>query len=334
MGREVRRVWGVDTNGAIWHGRLDDESGGAMVVSAGAKSGMVHCGREVTASEVELILQTVELFPNLARNELAETVCELMDWRAATGRNKLTACSDLLERLEAEGLVTLPEKRGYRSSSTRRPARTARTDATAAVAGSLAELGAVRLEAIAAGSEDEALWNEYVERYHYLGYRKPFGCPLRYFAHSDRGVLGCVLLAGAAKAITVRDEWIGWTAEQRLRNLPWVVNNTRFLVLPWVRVRHLASHVLGKVARQVADDWHQRWGYRPLLMETFVDPARFSGTCYRAAGWEELGRTTGEGLVRPGRSYSTTPKLVLVRPLDRDFRAKLCGDQLQGAVWE
>lgn len=138
----------------------------------------------------------------------------------------------------------------------------------------------------------------------------------------------------ASRRITVRDQWIGWTAEQRLRNLPWVVNNTRFLILPWVRVRHLASHVLGMVARQVADDWYQRWGYRPLLMETFVDPARFSGTCYRAAGWKELGRTTGEGLIRPGRSYSATPKLVFVRSLDRGFRAKLCSDQLQGAVEE
>jgi hypothetical protein len=305
-----------------------------MVLSGGAESGMVHCGREVTASEVELIRQMVELFPNLRRNELAATVCEHMGWRAATGRSKLTACLRLLERLEAEGLVTLPEKRGYRTFRARGPVRSARTDPRAEVAVSLTELGTVRLEVVPARSEDEAMWNEYVARYHYLGYRKPFGCPLRYFAHSERGVLGCMLFAGAAKAITVRDEWIGWTAEQRLRNLPWVVNNTRFLILPWVRVRHLASHVLGMVARQVVDDWSDRWGYRPLLMETFVDPARFSGTCYRAAGWLELGRTTGEGLVRRGSTYSTTPKLVLVRPLDRGFRAKLCGDQLQGVVGE
>jgi hypothetical protein len=306
-----------------------------MTVSESHSPRVIQGGREVTTEELEQIRATVELFPNLARSELAHTVCEHLGWRAATGKNKLTACLTLLERLEAQGLVTLPVKCRYvRSGKSAGPLMPAGAEARAEVVGGLAELGRVWLEIAASGGEEEGLWNEYVERYHYLGYRKPFGCPLRYFVQSERGVLGCVLLAGAAKAITVRDEWIGWTAEQRLRHLPWVVGNTRFLILPWVQVPHLASRVLGMVGRQVAGDWHRRWGYRPVLMETFVDPARFRGTCYEAAGWVNLGLTTGRGLARAGRSYTTTPKLVFVRPLHRDFRAKLCSEGLEGRVSE
>jgi len=300
-------------------------------MSEGKSSGIIQGDRKITEEEVELIQETVRLFPNLARFEVAGTVCEHLGWRAATGGNKVTACLKLLERLEEQGLIRLPAKhRREKSRKPRRPAKTERTAPGAEVSGTLAEVGRVWLEVPGRRGEEERLWNEYVDRYHYLGYHKPFGCPLRYLVQSEGGVLGCVLLAGAAKAITVRDEWIGWTAEQRLRNLPWVVNNSRFLILPWVQVRHLASHVLGMVARQVVEDWYQRWGYRPVLMETFVDPERFRGTCYQAAGWEKLGRTTGEGLVRAGQTYTTTPKLVFVRPLDREFRAKLCSEGLVG----
>lgn len=287
---------------------------------------VVQSGRKITPEEVEQIRLTVELFPNLARWELAETLCEHLGWRTAAGGNKADACMKLLERLEQQGLISIPARRwkwGPRSPGD--PPMTDRTTARAEVTGALAELGRVWLD-VAGRGEEEALWNEYMARHHYLGYHKPFGCPLRYFVRSREGVLGCVLLAGPAKAVAVRDRWIGWTREQRTANLPWVVNNTRYLILPWVHVRHLASHVLGMVARQVAGDWYQRWGYRPVLMETFVDPSRFRGTCYRAAGWVELGRTTGQGLAREGRTYKTTPKTVLVRPLDPGFRAKLCSE--------
>ena len=178
------------------------------------------------------------------------------------------------------------------------------------------------------------LWNEYVDRYHPLGYRKPFGFRMRYFIQSAHGYLGCVLLSGAAKSLGVRDGWITWTDAERLKNLPWVINNSRFLVFPWVCVQHLASHVLGQLARRVREDWEEQFGYQPVLMETFVNPAHFAGTCYRAAGWTLLGHTTGEGLRRPGREYTTTPKQILVRPLVRDFREQLCSDRLLEMVDE
>jgi hypothetical protein len=142
--------------------------------------------------------------------------------------------------------------------------------------------------------------------------------------------LGCILLSGAAKVLRERDRWIGWSDRQRLANLPWVVNNSRFLIFPWVRVANLASHALGHLARRAAEDWEVRWGYRPLLLETFVDPAHFRGSCYRAAGWTLLGRTSGEGLVRPAKQYRTSPKLIFAKALQADFRALLGSNQLKG----
>jgi hypothetical protein len=196
---------------------------------------------------------------------------------------------------------------------------------------SLSELDAVHLR-LASEAEERSVWNDAVERYHLLGYKKPFGYWARYFIESEGHWLGCLLLSGAAKALTARDRWIGWNDRQRLKNLPWVLNNSRFLLFPWVEVANLASHVLGQLARRVGDDWQARWGYRPLLLETFVDPARFRGSCYRASGWALLGRTSGEGLVRPGKRYQTSPKLIFAKPLQADFRALLCSNRLKGTA--
>jgi hypothetical protein len=300
-------------------------------MGTGVESGLVQAGRAITAAEVALIRETVELLSALSRKELARTICDHLGWYAASGSPKEEACLKLLGRLEAKGLVQLPRKREPAARS-RQPVGlewTERTRPAAPVVGELREVGSVWLET-AGSSESVALWNEYVGRHHYLGYKPPFGCHVRYFVRCREGDLGCVLLAGAAKAIAVRDRWIGWTKAQRLRNLGWVVNNVRFLVFPWVRVAHLASHVLGQVARQVGEDWQARWGYRPLLLETFVDPARYRGTCYRASGWELLGETTGEGKPRRGKTYQTTVKLVYVRPLREGARELLCSPALVG----
>ncbi|MBW2164198.1 MAG: DUF4338 domain-containing protein, partial [Deltaproteobacteria bacterium] len=171
-------------------------------------------------------------------------------------------------------------------------------------------------------------------RYHYLGYKKPFGYVLRYFIVSEQGFLGCLMFAGASKALAARDRWIGWTQIQRLRNLAWVINNSRFLIFPWVQVKNLASHILGRVARRVREDWQERGGYSPVLAETFVDPQYYGGICYKAANWQYLGMTTGEGLVRKGRTYTTTSKKIFVKPLVKDWQFFLCSEQLEGRVDE
>ena len=289
--------------------------------------------REISAEDIADMRAVAKRFPGLSRTELTYTLCEHLDWLTPAGQPKLTACAKLLARLEAAGELSLPSLRkqhnqpGPRRVAAWRPS--ARTDPAAPFERCLSEIDPVRLR-LASGAQDESLWNDSVERYHPLGYKKPFGYRARYFIESGSHPLGCVLLAGAAKALGARDRWIGWTDRQRLKNLPWVVDNSRYLIFPWVKVANLASHVLAQLARQVGDDWAVRWGYRPLLLETFVDPTHFRGSCYRAAGWTLLGRTSGDGLVRPGKRYRTSPKLIFAKALQADACARLCSNQLEG----
>jgi len=301
-----------------------------MSIQKEASNCVVRCGRQITAEEIESAQETVRLCAGLSRDELAETICEHWGWVTASGAGKVTACLKVLEELERNGQIHLPAK--HKHFSTECVRGTVHTQRTAppkeVLVGKLADVTPVRLEIVV--SRDQAkLWNEYLDRHHYLGYRKPFGCTLRYFIVCEKGLLGCLLIAGATRAIKARDEWIGWSMLRRQENLPWVINNTRFLIFPWVEVQHLASHVLGQLAKRVRSDWQQRWGYEPLLMETFVDPAQYSGTCYRAAGWIELGRTTGRGLRHAGEDYTSSPKLIYVKPLSKDFRETLCVEPLQ-----
>jgi hypothetical protein len=273
---------------------------------------------------LEEIRETVATFCLLSREELSMTICEHLSWYSASGSPKSDACLKLLEKLEAKGFLKLPEKRVYPPSRRRaKPSRTERTNPSSAIECNLTEVGSIRLELVREREETQ-LWNEYVDRYHYLGYKAPFGCYARYFVDSERGKLGCLLFSGAAKSLGQRDRWIGWNEKSRLSNLGLVLNNTRFVIFPWVRVKNLASHVLGSAARRIVADWQQRWSYRPVLLETFVDPGYFDGTCYRAANWQYIGMTTGEGLVRKGWSYTTSPKKIFVKPLADDFRTVLC----------
>jgi hypothetical protein len=292
---------------------------------------MFQSDREITREELDEIQETVRFFPALSRSELAQTICEHLGWFTATGGYKTDACLKLLSRLEGKGRLRLPPKRAISPQRHAPIALTPRTGPRTEIGGSIAEVGPVSVAAVN-GREQAALWNEYVSRYHCLGYRKPFGCFLSYFIESPHGILGCLLFQGAAKALKARDEWIGWTQDQRLRNLPWVINNSRFLVFPWVKVKNLGSHILGQTLRRIRDDWLKRWGYRPLLVETFVDPERYEGSSYKAANWHYLGMTTGRGLPRNGRRYTTSPKKIFVRPLAADFRALLCSEHLQGRV--
>jgi hypothetical protein len=204
--------------------------------------------------------------------------------------------------------------------------QTKNTEAGELLAGSVGTLGPFRVVPVTE-KEKIGLWNEYVNRYHYLGYKQPFGCSVRYFITSEHGKLGCLLFSGAAKGLRERDKWLGWSKDERLKNLGLVINNSRFLIFPWVKIKYLASHVLGQAVRRVCDDWQQRWGYRPVVVETFVDPERYTGTCYRAANWLYVGDTTGTGLARQGKSYTSSPKKIFVLPLVPDFRTVLCSNK-------
>lgn len=291
---------------------------------------MTHCGREISAEEIGQIQETVGLCRGLSRRELAQTIAEHLQWYRASGTNKEDACIKLLEKLELKGLLRLPAKR-------RRPKPrvetvklfTAQAEPQPEIVCPLKDLGSVKLEVVS-DKDTGMLWQAYVARYHYLGYKKPFGYTLRYFIQSPRGRLGCILYSGAGKCMGARERWIGWTDRQRLRNLPWVINNSRYLIFPWVKVANLASHVLGQISRQIRGHWQESWGYSPVLMETFVDPRHYQGSCYQAANWQYVGMTTGQGLVRAGKRYHTSAKKIFLKPLVGNYRDLLCSQKLVG----
>ena len=287
---------------------------------------VVQCGRRFSEQQIAQVCETVTLCADLSLTELVATICEHLGWYTAGGGLKEEACEKLLVKLQAQGLLRLPKKRVVRRSK-QRIGTTGRTDPRPAIHGSLSDVGTLRLEPIEGAGKK--LFNEYLQRYHPLGYRQPFGYRMRYFIETDRGKLGCLLLSGAAKSLGARDRWIGWTESQRLQRLAWVVNLSRHLIFPWVEVRNLSSHVLGLLCRRVAGDWERRWGYRPVLLETFVDTERFAGTCYRAAGWQYLGLTTGRGKADQTGKPNRSIKAVWGLPLDGDFRRLLATGSIE-----
>jgi hypothetical protein len=290
---------------------------------------IIQCGRKISDQEIEQIKETVDLCWRLSRYELARTIAENLGWYTASGSLKVDACVKLLEKLQAEGVLQLAEKRCLSKPNKRSIPITPRSAPAADIDCKLKQLDFVKLQ-IVSGAQETKLWQEYVKRYHYLGYKKPFGYYLHYFIGSDRGILGCLLFSGAAKSIGVRDRWIGWTPAQRLRNLAWVINNSRFLIFPWVKVTNLASHVLGQIHKHIREHFKQRWGFCPVLLETFVDPQHYRGICYQAANWRYLGMTSGLGLVRQGKSYATSAKKIFVKPLVKEYRQLLCCEDLVG----
>jgi len=289
-------------------------------------------GRLFGAEDFAYAQQMVRQLSSFSRREIAETLCEHWNWYTASGGYKALACEALLRELEARQLLRLPPSKPTASGP---PRRVVIPDVPANfhITCDLKALGSVRL-VLASDKEQKALLNEYLHQYHYLGYKRPFGNVLRYFIMAEAQILGCVLIAGAAKTIAAREQWIGWNKERRTSNLPWVCNNTRFLIFPWVNVPHLASHVLGKLVKQVRQDCLINWHYAPLLLETFVDPAHYRGTCYKAANWIYLGETTGHGHYRPGQSYQTTPKMIFVYPLTQKAREELSTSNLMDKLQE
>lgn len=294
-------------------------------------------GRTFSVEELQLIQQISQDFASLGRTEISRTVCELLDWRRPNGGLKNHEARLLLEHLEGLGWVRLPAVRRLGGRGPRRVKWTSRSDWQQKQIGSAGEFEPLELQVVQRGS-DSQLWREWLERYHYLGYRVPVGAQLRYLVCCPRGPVACLLWSSPAWKIAERDRWIGWTEAQRQQNLQRIVNNARFLILPWVKVRGLASKILSHCARKLPLDWEKRYGYRPLLLETLVDPRRFRGTCYRAANWIFLGRTQGRGRMdRYHRLGGHGVKDLYVYPLCRNVQQRLrtpeppsfkgCGEQ-------
>lgn len=284
-------------------------------------------GRTFTKEELEDIKYIVHQFSHLSRNELAHTICEGLEWFAPNGKLKIDACRVLLEKWEAKGEIILPAKREPQTKTKQQNPFVESDELLeqGELSGVVTQYGPIILEAV----QERAgirLWNSFVERYHILGYKRPFGAHQRYFIWSTvepRQRLGCLLFSASAWALSERDNWIGWSKADRSQRLHLVVNNTRFLIFPWVKIKNLASHVLSRATKQVPLDFQHRYGYEPVLFETFVDVERYNGTCYRAANWLCLGSTVGRGRMDRYTEYLSTPKLIFVYPLVRNFRQHL-----------
>jgi hypothetical protein len=301
---------------------------------------VTFCGRAFTVQELELRRVVAHDYAGLGVTEIARTVCELLEWKRPNGGLKNHECRQLLERLEAEGRLRLPALRrlggrGPRSVDLRGadprgagPFRTFRIfppyGEPEPIQGTARECKPLEL-ALVEGRAESRLWREHMERYHYLGCRVPFGAQLRYWVRNGQRELACLLWTSPAWKMQARDAWIGWSEEQRQRNLQLIVNNGRFLILPWVQVKGLASKILALSARQLPSDWHGHYGHRPLLLETLVDADRFRGTCYRAANWIYVGQTAGRGRMdREHKAHGQAIKDIYVYPLVRDARQRLC----------
>lgn len=289
---------------------------------------ILFSGRYLSARDIELIRQVTSDFPNLTLHELANTVSELLDWYRPNGKLKTRECVDLLQLLAAKGwLRALPVLQTTSPRGARSVFIDSSSDPQAPVIGELRDHLPIWLRLID-NRTDRVLFQQYIQRYHYLGYRIPYGAQLRYFVHSSaqlNPLLGCLLFTSAAWKMAPRDHWIGWTDTVRRGNLCRLVNHSRFLILPWVRIEGLASHLLSRVTKQLRQDWWTHYQVEPLLLETLVDISRFKGTCYRAANWMDLGLTQGRGRMdRHTQRQGHSPKRIFVYPLHRDARQLLC----------
>ena len=284
-------------------------------------------GRRFTRKQLTQVQQTVEQFPNLTRTELAHTLCEHLSWKTTNRKNKVESCLTLLEKLEAQGVVSLPAK-PVRQAPSQRVSILESASPETPIEAVLTTLMPIRLEAVGSSGPDRERWKAYLQTFHYLGYRQPVGPHRGYFIVSQprQQRLGCLLFsASAAWALAPRDRWIGWDLQHRTKLLHLVLSNDRFLIFPWVQVPHLASHALSLASGQIADDWVQSFGYRPVLIETFVDPTHFAGTCYRAANWQLLGLTQGRGRLAPDHQSRISKKEIFVYPLQSDWKHHLTG---------
>jgi hypothetical protein len=290
------------------------------------ESDFVCQGRSLSTAELDWLRQAVAIHSDWSRKRLARELCQRWQWRTAQGRLKDFAARSLLLKLQTRGLVVLPPLRAQYQTRRweSRPPPSQPAPVATGIEGPLAGLQPLCWSLLLAGSLEEGRMHEHLRRHHYLGLRV-VGENLKYLVQTRDGQdVACLLFGAAAWQSAARDKFIGWTAAQRAQGLSQVVNNTRFLVLPWVKVPGLASHVLSRAVRRLSGDWQCKYGHPVWLVETFVDGDRFAGTAYRAANWQWLGQTQGRGRQGPDpRVRSTSVKEVFVYPLHRHFRQRL-----------
>jgi len=288
-------------------------------------SNLRYSGRDFTPKEIDRIRQILASEPKINRQRLSQRVCDEFNWLKLDGGLKQMSCRVAMLRMHRDGLIKLPPPKMRNTNRRKGPIFTSDSDPGFPINTPAGRLGKLQLKSVKT-KRDSSLWNEFIQRYHYLGYKPLPGAQIRYFVLDESGVYLLAALGFGASAwkVAPRDKFIGWTHEQRKENLHLIVNNARFLILPWVNSKNLASRILATVVKQLPGDWKKQYNYQPVLLETFVQKDRFKGTCYRAANWKLLGQTQGRGKLDRYKKYSLPIKDIFVYPLNKSFRQNLC----------
>ena len=286
---------------------------------------LTYRGRQVSAPDVVFIRELIGQHPKASRRALSKKLCEAWGWVQENGALRDQVCRSLMLELHRAGHIELPPVRFRPPNPLAKRARPApaRLDRSP-IRGRLSELGSLELRQIRRQADQEVLFNGLIEEHHYLGYTQPVGEQLKYLVYAGQRPVAALAFSSAPRHLGPRDRTIGWSKEQRRANIRLVAYNTRYLIMPWVDVRYLASHLLGRVQRQLSDDWQQLYGHPIYFVETFVLPERYRGTCYLAANWRRLGQTTGRGKDAPTKEPNRPRKDVLGLPLHKRFRELLC----------
>jgi len=280
------------------------------------------CGKHFSFDDLQTVSTIIEAHDRPNRAEISRRVCQALGWVRSDGQLKDMSCRVALLRMHRKGLIHLPPPTKKNGNGQCGKTISFRSDPESAITEGAGQLKELRLQVICHKAQS-SLWNEYIQRYHYLGYQPLPGAQIRYFIYSQDRILGALGFGAAAWKTAPRDQWIGWNAEQRENHLHLIVNNARFLLLPWIKSRNLASKILAMAAARLPDDWQKRYGYQPVLMETFVEKKLFAGTCYKAANWIYLGNTKGRGKLDVKHQNPLPIKAIFVYPLQANFREKL-----------
>lgn len=284
-------------------------------------------GKALGPEDIQFIRRFIAQNPGLSRRRLSVKLCQACNWVQANGHPRDMVCRGLLLGLHRAALIQLPPPRCRPPNplAQRRPPRPVALPCPQPIQCSLEQLGPVQIQQVRR-SPQEPLFGHLIHRFHYLGYTQPVGEHLKYLYWAGGAPIGCMAWSSAPRHLGVRDRFIGWSARQRQAHLHLLAYNSRFLLLPWVRVPQLASHLLARTARVISQDWNRLYGHPIHLLESFIDPERFGGHCYRAANWVYLGQTTGRGKDDQSRRPNRSLKQLWVYPLRRGFRLKLCQD--------
>jgi len=280
-----------------------------------------YCGRDFSVDDLLAITRLIEQNPTAKRAALSRQVCEMFDWVKPDGGLKDMTCRVAMLRMQADGVITLPASQ-MRPRGRTECVVTEATDAQSPLLQPVHELAPLTIHQVA-GAANSRLWNEYIARYHYLGYTPLAGSQMRYFVFAGERLLALLSFGASAWKLAARDRFIAWEEAGRQKNLQLVVNNARFLILPWIQSKGLASKILSVVSRQLPNDWQQRYGYRPVLLETFVETPRHRGTCYKAANWINVGKTAGRGKKCHTHKQIIPIKDIWLYPLRQNFRTVL-----------